>query len=409
MSDLAVEDGRIVRIDPSIPVTGFDAVYQLSHLYLIPGFVDVHVHLREPGFSYKETIASGTAAAARAGYTAVCTMPNLNPAPDSPAHLEVQNQIIRETAAIPVYPYASITLGQSGGGELVDFDALAALAVGFSDDGVGVQSGELMKRAMLEAARTGSMVVAHCEDETLLHGGYIHDGVYAKRHGHRGIGSESEWRQVERDLALAKETGCRYHVCHVSTRESVALIRQAKREGVNVTCETAPHYLVLTDEDLQEHGRFKMNPPIRGAADRDALLAGIQDGTVDMIDTDHAPHSAEEKSRGLEKSAMGVVGLETAFPVLYTHLVKKGIISLARLVELMCLKARGRFRLPGGRLAAGEPADFAVLDLERRFTVNPNQFLTKGRFTPFDGWAVQGETRMPGSKGRIVWNNLQEK
>lgn len=401
--DLAIDGGCIRTLQESIPSDGFDAVFHLKNLIILPGFADVHVHLREPGFSFKETILTGTQAAARGGYTAVCAMPNLNPPPDSPEHLLAQQEIIDRDAAVHVYPYACITKGQKGSGELADLDALAEDAVAFSDDGKGVQAEELMRQAMLRAKRLGKIIAAHCEDETLLNGGYIHDGWYAGEHGHRGICSKSEWGQVQRDLQLCRETGCRYHVCHVSTKESVALIRQAKAEGLPVTCETAPHYLLLCEDDLQEHGRFKMNPPLRSREDRQALIEGILDGTIDCIATDHAPHSTEEKSRGLAGSAMGVVGLETAFPALYTGLVKKNILSLEKLIELMSTAPRRTFGLPGGRIEPGAAADLCVWDLGAQYQINPEEFCSKGRSTPFEGMRVFGENRLTMIDGRVVW------
>jgi dihydroorotase len=398
---LAVEEGRVTADDE--PRAG-DRVVPLGGRRLVPGFVDVHVHLREPGFPQKETIATGTAAAARGGYTAVCSMPNLRPAPDTPETLGLQRDIIRRDAVVRVYPYGCITMGQRGCGELVDFAALAPYAVGFSDDGRGVQSEELMAEAMRRAAAVGRPIVAHCEVDELLRGGYIHDGDYCRTHGHRGICSESEWRQVERDIRLVGQTGCRYHVCHVSTKESVELVRRAKAAGLPVSCETAPHYLLLTDEDLREEGRFKMNPPLRGRADREALLAGIADGTIEAIATDHAPHTAEEKSRGLAGSAMGIVGLECAFPLLYTHLVLPGHISLERLVTLMAVNPRRLFGLEGG-VAAGDAADFTVLDLDARWEVDPAAFLSKGRATPFEGWRVQGRAVLTAVNGREVYRD----
>ena len=399
---LVVEAGRAVADATPGPE---DRIVDLGGLYLVPGLVDVHVHLREPGFPQKETIATGTAAAARGGYTTVCSMPNLNPAPDTPEHLERQLEIIRRDAVVRVKPYGTITVGQRGCGELADFAALAAEVVGFSDDGRGVQSAELMEEAMRRAAAVGKPIVAHCEVDELLHGGYIHDGDYCRAHGHRGISSESEWRQVERDIALAAKTGCQYHVCHVSTKESVELVRQAKVQGLRVSCETAPHYLLLCDEDLQEEGRFKMNPPLRSRADREALLAGIQDGTIEVIATDHAPHTAAEKSRGLVGSAMGIVGIETAFPLLYTGLVKPGILSLERLVELMSTSPRRIFRLEGG-IDAGQEADFTVLDLGARWTIDPEEFLSKGHATPFAGWEVEGRAVLTVVGGRAVYDTL---
>ena len=398
---LAVEEGRVTADDE--PRAG-DRVVPLGGRRLVPGFVDVHVHLREPGFPQKETIATGTAAAARGGYTAVCSMPTLRPAPDTPETLGLQRDIIRRDAVVRVYPYGCITMGQRGCGELVDFAALAPYAVGFSDDGRGVQSEELMAEAMRRAAAVGRPIVAHCEVDELLRGGYIHDGAYCRAHGHRGICSESEWRQVERDIRLVGQTGCRYHVCHVSTKESVELVRRAKAAGLPVSCETAPHYLLLTDEDLREEGRFKMNPPLRGRADREALLAGIADGTIEAIATDHAPHTAEEKSRGLVGSAMGIVGLECAFPLLYTHLVLPGVVSLERLVTLMAVNPRRLFGLEGG-VAAGDAADCTVLDLAARWEVDPAAFLSKGRATPFEGWRVQGRAVLTAVNGREVYRD----
>ena len=372
-------------------LSGFDS----SEYVIFPGFCDVHVHFREPGFSYKETIATGSRAAARGGYTAVCTMPNLNPVPDSVENLGIQRRLIEETACIHVYPYGAITIGEQGEA-LSDLEGMAPDVVGFSDDGRGVQSDDLMRQAMLRAKALGKPIVAHCEVNSLLRGGYIHDGDYAKAHGHRGICSESEWGQIARDLQLVKETGCAYHVCHVSAKESVALIRKAKAEGLDVTCETGPHYLVMDDSALQEDGRFKMNPPLRGKEDREALIQGILDGTIDMIATDHAPHSAEEKSRGLEKSAFGIVGIETAFPILYTCLVKPGILSLNKLLELLCVNPRRRFGLPLG-------TDYSIWDLNAAYPIDPKDFLSKGRATPFAGWQVSGKCIATICDGKLVY------
>ncbi len=364
-------------------------IISFNDKYIFPGFADVHVHLREPGFSYKETIKTGTTACAHGGYTAVCSMPNLNPVPDSEENLKQQLQIIERDAVIDVYPYGAITVGQLGE-ELSDMDNLAKDVIAFSDDGRGVQTDELMEKAMRKAKTLGKMIVAHCEVNDLLKGGYIHDGEYAKEHGHRGICSESEWGQIKRDLELVEKTGCSYHVCHISAKESVELIRQAKKKGLDVTCETGPHYLVLSDKDLKEEGRFKMNPPLRSEEDRLALIEGIKDGTIDMIATDHAPHSAEEKGRGLEKSLMGIVGIETAFPILYTYLVKMGIISLEKLIALLSDNPRKRFSLPGGT-NEGNKADFIVVDLDEEYTINSDSFYSMGRATPFDGYKVKGK------------------
>jgi len=391
-------DGHFTQGDVSFAVPSPEvdgASVSMEHCFLLPGFVDVHVHLREPGFSYKETIATGTAACAHGGYSDVCAMPNLNPVPDSVEHLNQQLDAIRRDALVRVHPYGSITVGELGE-ELADLTGMAPNVCAFSDDGKGVQSEEMMRTAMLECKRLGKILAAHCEDNSLLRGGYIHDGVYAKEHGHRGICSESEWGPIARDLRLAKETGCAYHVCHISTKESVELIRKAKTEGVDVTCETGPHYILMCDEDLQEDGRFKMNPPLRSREDRDAILEGILDGTIDMIATDHAPHSAEEKSKGLEKSAMGVVGIETAFPLLYTYLVKPGKITLERLVELMSTNPRKRFGLP-------ENQDCSIWDLSKEYTINPKDFLSKGKASPFTDWKVFGENLMSIVGGKIVW------
>ena len=380
---LITENGIVVsRKDIQGDIISFD------NMYIFPGFADVHVHLREPGFSYKETIKTGTLASAHGGYTAVCSMPNLNPVPDSTEHLKQQLDIIEKDACIHVYPYGSITAGQKGE-KLSDMEGMAKDIIAFSDDGRGVQSDKMMREAMLKAKSLGKMIVAHCEVNDLLKGGYIHDGEYAKEHGHRGICSESEWKQIERDLKLAEETGCSYHVCHISTKESVEIIRQAKAKGLDVTCETGPHYLILDDSNLQEHGRFKMNPPLRGKEDRLALIEGIKDGTIDMIATDHAPHSAEEKGRGLENSLMGVVGIETAFPLMYTYFVETGIITLEKLIELMSINPRKRFGIGGGT-DEGQSADFTVVNLDEEYEINPDDFCSMGRATPFEGFKVKG-------------------
>lgn len=396
-----VEDGRIVSLSPNTPPVSGARVIELKNGTLFPGFVDVHVHLREPGFSYKETIAAGTRAAAHGGFTAVCPMPNLKPVPDSMENLQPQLDLIRRDGAVHVYPYGAITVGEKGEA-LADLEGLAPHVVAFSDDGKGVQTQETMRQAMLRAKALGKLIVAHCEDESLVGGGYIHDGAYARAHGHRGNPSASEWKQVERDLKLVEETGCAYHVCHVSTKESVELIRQAKARGLDVTCETAPHYLVFNDTMLQEEGRFKMNPPIRSEADRQALLAGIQDGTVDMIATDHAPHAPEEKAGGLEKSLNGIVGLETAFPVLYTHLVRPGILSLETLIDLMHTNPARRFGI-GAPLEEGAPADLTVFDLDAQYTIRPEDFLSQGKSSPFAGERVFGKCLLTLSDGEIAW------
>ena len=379
-------------------MTDLLGVFNSAEYTVFPGFCDVHVHFREPGFSYKETIKTGSAAAARGGYTDVCTMPNLSPVPDSVENINAQLEIIERDSAIGVHPYASITKSQHGR-ELSDMDALSPLAIAFSDDGRGVQSEDMMRSAMEKAKKLGKMIVAHCEVNDLLFKGYIHDGEYAKAHGHRGICSESEWRQIERDIRLADEIGCAYHVCHISAKESVELIRDAKKSGVDITCETAPHYLVLDDSDLKEHGRFKMNPPLRSRADKEALIEGVIDGTVDMIATDHAPHSAEEKSKGLELSAFGIVGLETALPVMYTHLVKTGIITLEKLAVILSDNPRRRFGIKGER-------DFSVWKLDEEFTVDPAEFLSMGRATPFEGHKLSGRCCLTVRDGKVVYSAL---
>ena len=367
----------------------------------IPALVDLHVHFREPGFSYKETIASGSMAAAASGYSAVFTMPNLNPVPDTIAHLQEQLDIIKHDTYTGVYPFASITMGQKGKGELVDFEALAPYVKGFSDDGRGIQDETLMREAMKQIRAVGRMMVAHCEVEALLNGGYIHAGEYAQKNGHRGIVSESEWREIERDIRLVEETGCRFHICHISTKESVALIREAKAKGLPVTCETAPHYLLLSDKDLHEDGKWKMNPPLRAEEDRLALIEGIKDGTIDCIATDHAPHSAEEKSRGLENSAFGIVGIETAFPLMYTHFVKAGVITFERLIELMSTN-------PARIVGLDNSNSFAYFDLDACYKIDPTRFISMGQGMPFEGWEVYGKCVKTIVNGITVYNNTNQ-
>ena len=400
-ADVLLSGGRIVSIGDRISCPADAVSIDLHKAVLFPGFVDVHVHLREPGFSYKETIRTGTLAAAHGGFAHVAAMPNLDPVPDCAAALAVQRAIIEKDALVHVHPYGAVSVGEKGE-RLADLDGLAPGVIAFSDDGRGVQSESLMREAMMQCRRLGKILAAHCEDNSLLHGGYIHDGAYARAHGHRGICSESEWGPIARDLKLAEQTGCAYHVCHVSTKESVALIRAAKRRGVDVTCETAPHYLTFTDEDLQEDGRFKMNPPLRAREDRDALIEGLLDGTIDMLVTDHAPHSREEKARGLEKSAMGVVGLETSFAASYTALVQTGILPLEKLVDLMHGAPMRRFGC-GTELAEGQPADLTAFDLTKTYTVDPETFLTMGRSTPFAGRALTGVCKLTMIGGEPVW------
>lgn len=399
--DIAIAEGRIVERSSNIEPTANDRVIDAIGLSIAPSFVDVHVHLREPGYGYKERIATGTMAAAHGGYTTVCSMPNLNPVPDTIANLNVQQDIIDSDAKIEVLPYAAITIGRKGE-ELVDIASLKDRVCAFSDDGSGVQRDGMMERAMTEAVKHDTLIAAHCEVEELLRGGYIHDGEFAAKNGHKGICSESEWEQVKRDIEIAERTGCRYHVCHISTKETVELVRQAKARGVKVTCETGPHYLIYTDMDLEEDARWKMNPPLRSAEDRAALIEGIKDGTIDMIATDHAPHSIEEKSKGLKDSAMGIVGLETAFAAMNTHLVKQGVITLDRLVELMSINPRRVFRIAGG-LGIGDRADIVLLDTQKRWVVDSDKFYSMGKVSMFVGRTLEGEVAMTMHRGDIVY------
>ena len=404
--DVAIDQGHIVSVNANLPREGF-SVIELHDRLIVPGFVDVHVHLREPGFSYKETIATGTAAAAAGGYTAVCAMPNLKPVPDTLDNLNVERAIIRRDAKVHVYPYGAITCGQTGT-ELAEMEAMAPYVVGFSDDGRGVQAEGMMEKGMEKAKTLGRPIVAHCEDESLIVKGWsVHNGNFCREHGLIGNDSETEWKQVERDIDLVRKTGCQYHVCHISTKESVELVRKAKAEGLPVTCETGPHYLVMTDDDLQDHGRFRMNPPIRTAEDRDALIAGLLDGTIDCLITDHAPHSAEEKGRGLAGSLNGIVGLETAFPVVYTQLVATGIVPLEVILNALCVNPRKIFGLPGGLIAEGQPADLTVLDLNRPHMIDSATFKSKGKATPFDGWTVNAAIAMTICDGEPVYADLQ--
>ena len=399
-TDLHIDNGIVVSIGS---VDCADAeVFDFNNCFIFPGFADVHVHLREPGFSYKETVKTGTAACARGGYTDVCTMPNLNPVPDSVENIQIQKEIIKRDALIGVHPYGALTVGEKGE-QLSDINSLSEFSVGFSDDGRGVQNDDMMEEAMELVKTNEQIIAAHCEVNDLLFGGYIREGIYSRTHGHRGIPPESEWKMVERDLKLAEKTGCRYHICHVSTKESVALIESAKKRGVDVTAETAPHYLILTENDLQEHGRFKMNPPLGSIEDREALVKAVLDGTLDMIATDHAPHSAEEKDKGLEKSMMGVVGIETAFALMYTHFVKTGKMTIEHLIKLLCVNPRQRFALGKGKIAVGEIADFTVFNLEESYVINPDEFLSMGKSTPFEGEKVWGRCKMTFANGNLVW------
>ena len=403
-TNILISNSKVSLIS-TLDDTSFDNSIDCNGLYIVPGFADVHVHFREPGFFYKESIATGSLAAARGGYTQVCTMPNVNPAPADLKSLDVQLEIIKNDSVVHITPYATITSRGDGRSTLSKMADMADYVVGYSDDGKGVQTGKLMEEAMIMAKSLDKIIVAHCEDESLLDGGYIHKGIYAENHNHKGISSESEWVQVARDVELAKKTGCKYHVCHISTKETVDIIRRAKAKNVDVTCETAPHYLILCDEDLKEEGRFKMNPPLRSKEDRAALIKGIQDGTIDMIATDHAPHSQDEKSRGLQKSPFGIVGLETAFSLLYTHLVKKDIISLEKLIELMCINPRKRFPLTGSLYIENDtPADITVLDLSKKYKIDSKNFLSKGKATPFDGEYVIGDILYTFVDGNMVYD-----
>ena len=402
--NFTIEKSSIQILNSAVECSFFDAIIDCTNKYIVPGFVDVHVHLREPGFSYKETIKTGSKAAARGGYTTVFTMPNLKPVPSTLETLKQQLDIIEKDACIKVIPYGTITMEQSGRGELAQMEEMANYVCGFSDDGTGVQADSLMKEAMLKAKALNKPIVAHCEDETLLFNGYIHKGEYALKHGHDGICSESEWHQIARDIELVKETGVKYHVCHVSAKESIDVIRKAKAQGVDITCETGPHYLVLSDNDLQEEGRFKMNPPLRSKLDKEALIQGIIDGTIDMIATDHAPHSKEEKNKGLKGSAFGIVGLETAFSILNTYLVKKNIITLEQLIDLMCIKPRQRFDLPEVYIETGYPADFTILDLDIKGKVDSQEFISMGKATPFDGYDTIGDIVQTYCDGKLVYS-----
>ena len=400
-ADILIAGDKIVAIGENLIADSDTEVIDVEGKIVTYGLADVHVHLREPGYSAKETIATGTRAAAHGGVTTVCSMPNLNPAPDAPETIAVEQRMIDEQAVVEVLPFATIS-SKRAGRELADIEALRPLSVGYSDDGNGIQTEPLMRQAMQRIAAVDGIIAAHCEDDSLLHAGYIHDGEYARQHGHKGICSESEWGPIKRDVKLAEEEGCRYHICHISTKESVAIIREAKSKCAHISCETAPHYLILCDENLQEEGRFKMNPPLRAKEDRAALIEGIKDGTIEVIATDHAPHTAEEKSRGLKGSMMGIVGIETSFALCYTHLVRKGIITIEKLVELMSENPRRIFRL-GGAMSVGERADIAVFDIDTPYTINPDNFLSMGKATPFAGEEVFGRCVLTIFAGKKVY------
>ncbi len=400
--DILIDNGIISQISQSVDANA-DEVFNADGLNILPGLVDVHVHFRQPGFEYKETIKSGSYAAARGGFTHVLTMPNLNPVPHNADNLKIQLDAIKKDAVINVIPYGAITVLQNGEA-LSDMENMQDMVAGFSDDGRGVQNKSLMKEAMEKAKKLNKVISAHCEDNSLLNGGYIHDGQYAKENRHKGICSESEWGPIKRDIALVKEVGCSYHVCHISAKESVEIIRQAKKQGIDITCETAPHYLCFSDKDIKDDGRYKMNPPIRGIDDKEALIQGVIDGTIDMIATDHAPHSEEEKSGGLKKSLNGIVGIETSFPVMYTNFVKTGIISLERLVEMMSINPAKRFKL-NCEIKVGEKANFAVFDLNCEHTISKEEFLSKGKCSPFEGMRVNAKCIMTVAEGKIVWRS----
>ena len=404
-ADVLVADGKIVAIGESLGADEQTEVFDAEGCIVTYGLADVHVHLREPGYSAKETIESGTRAAARGGVTTVCSMPNLQPVPDAPDTIAIEQQMIDDQAVIEVLPFATIS-SKRAGRELADIEALRPLSVGYSDDGNGIQTEPLMREAMKRIAKVDGIIAAHCEDDSLLHAGYIHDGEYARQHGHKGICSESEWGPIKRDVELAEQEGCRYHVCHISTKESVAIIREAKQKCNHISCETAPHYLVLCDENLQEEGRFKMNPPLRAKEDKAALIEGIQDGTIEVIATDHAPHTAEEKSRGLKGSMMGIVGIETSFAICYTHLVHKGVVTIEKLIQLMSENPRRIFRL-GGAMRVGERADIAVFDITKPYTIDTNEFLSMGKATPFEGEEVYGRCKLTLFGGEKVWEEKQ--
>ena len=400
-ADVLVADGKIAAIGESLTADEQTEVFDAEGCVVTYGLADVHVHLREPGYSAKETITTGTRASARGGVTTVCSMPNLQPAPDAPETIAIEQQMIDEQAVIEVLPFATISSHRAGR-ELADIEALRPLSVGYSDDGNGIQTEELMRKAMQRIAAVDGIIAAHCEDDSLLHAGYIHDGEYARIHGHKGICSESEWGPIKRDVVMAEEEKCRYHVCHISTKESVEIIREAKKRCSHISCETAPHYLVLCDADLKEEGRFKMNPPLRAAEDRTALIEGIKDGTIEVIATDHAPHTAEEKSRGLKGSMMGIVGIETSFAICYTHLVRKGVITIEKLIALMSENPRRIFRL-GGAMQVGERADIAVFDTTKPYRIDTAEFLSMGKATPFEGEEVYGRCMLTLFGGNVVW------
>lgn len=402
--DVLIEGNIIKKIGKNIEKEEQDKEIDLEGDYVFPGLIDIHTHLRQPGFEYKETIETGSMAAARGGFTSICAMPNLKPVPDSLENLQIELDAIEKTANVNVYPYGAITKNEAGE-ELSDMDEMFKNVVAFSDDGKGVQTEEMMKQAMIKAKSLDKVIAAHCEVNSLLNNGYIHDGEYAKLHNHRGISSESEWKEIERDIKLAEETKAKYHVCHISTKESVELIRKAKQDGVDITCETAPHYLILDETMLKEDGFYKMNPPLRGKSDKEALLKGLQDGTIDMIATDHAPHSLEEKTKGLEKSLMGIIGLETSFPLVYTNLVKKNIITLEKLMELMNENASERFNI-GTKIEEGQVADLTIYDLNEKYIIDSEKFASKGRNTPFNGWEVYGKCKLTMVNGKIIFNEV---
>ena len=403
-AEIWIEDGRIKAIGTGFSEAEFDEVFDAKGQLITPGLVDVHVHLREPGFTYKETIEAGTRSAARGGFTTVCAMPNLNPVPDTAEKLRQVYDIIRKDAVVKVLQYAPITENLRSE-KLVDQEALVEEgAFAFTNDGVGVQTAGTMYLAMKEAAKNNKALVAHTEDESLLFGGVMHAGKKAEELGLPGILSVTESSQIARDLLLAEATGVHYHVCHVSTKESVRVIRDAKKTGIQVTAEVSPHHLILIDEDIPEDfGFWKMNPPLRGREDREALIEGLLDGTIDCIATDHAPHGLEEKSQSFMKSPFGIVGSETAFQLIYTHFVETGRFTLEQVINWLAVKPAEIFGLNAGTLTVGAPADVAVFDITQTCTIDKEDFLSKGENTPFIGWKVKGETQMTFVNGKLVW------
>jgi dihydroorotase len=401
--DIRIEEGKIAEIGKHLKASG-ETIMNADGKLVAPGFIDVHVHLREPGGEQKETIETGTLAAARGGFTTICAMPNTKPVPDTVEHLKNLKERIKENAHVRVLPYASITVKEAGQ-ELTDFESLQKEgAFAFTDDGAGVQNAGIMLKAMKKAAALQASVVAHCEDNTLVFGGVVHDGVFAKTHNIQGIPSVCEAVHIARDVLLAEAAGCHYHVCHISTKESVRTVRDAKKAGIHVTAEVTPHHLLLTEEDIPGlDANYKMNPPLRSKEDREALINGLLDGTIDCIATDHAPHTIEDKQAGIYKAPFGIVGLETAFPLLYSRFVQTGIFTLKKLVDWMTIKPAEIFKLPYGRLEEGAAADLVIIDLNLEKEIVPQHFASKGRNTPFGGWKCKGWPIATFVNGKLVW------